>query len=364
MLSLQELISLARELGDEHVLSVYLDAAFDDPARRASWRVPVDNSIKNIRRDLEGSSHEERKGFEHCVELLDNELASFAGGVGAAGWVGFITVHGVRLAEKLPAPMPTLVIWRTGICIAPYIRALKQSRPVVVIVADASAARLYRYATGLLGSAETVHAHAVIEAPVHMGDAPRLGFHAGTRGETGRDASQAARLVGTDRMLEEVTRQGVKIAGHDGWILVGGIPEVSAHIAHAVERLAPDRVLRLNALDIHATDAQVHAAAERGASQLRDEMDLRHVSEITGGADDQRLIARGLTATQHALEQASVRELYLTPRFMADHLADAESSVRAAMAQDAVIEEVSRAAADRLDEFGGIGARLRYALPA
>jgi len=364
MLSHQELTSLSRELGDEHVLSIYLDAAFDDPARRTAWRVPVDNSIKLIRRELEASSHEERKDFEHCVELLDRELGAFGGGVGAPGWVGFITVHGVRLAEKLPAPMPTLAVWNTGICIAPYIRVLKQSRPVVVIVADASRARLYRYATGLLGPAETVHAHAVIEAPVHMGDAPRLGFHAGTRGETGRDASQSARLVATDRMLEEVTRQGAKIAGHDGWILVGGIPEISAHIAHALERVAPDRVLRLDALDIHATDAQVHVAAERGASQLRDEMDLRHVSEITGAADDERLIARGPAATRHALEQASVRELYVTPRFMADHLADAESSVRAAMAQNAVVEEVSRAAADRLDDYGGMGARLRYALPA
>ena len=363
MLSYQELASLARELGDEPVLSVYLDAAFDDPAQRTAWRVQVDNSVKSIRRELEAASHQERVGFDHCVQLLEHELAAFSGGVGAPGWVAFITAHGVRLAEKLQAPMPTLAVWRRGICVAPYIRVLKQRRPVVVIVADAASARLYRYATGLLAQADTVHAHAVIEAPVHMGDAPRIGFHTGTRGETGRDAAQSARLVATDRMLEEVTRQGVKIAGHDGWLLVGGIPEVSAHIAHALERLAPERVLRLDGLDIHATDAQVHEAAERGASQLRDEMDLRRVSEITGGADDERLIARGSAATRHALEQASVRELYLTPHFITNQIEDAEFSVRAAMAQDAVVEEVSRAAAQRLDEYGGVGARLRYALP-
>jgi len=364
MLSYQELVSLSRELGDEPVLSVYLDAAFDDPAQRTAWRVQVDNSIKAIRRELEAASHQEKMSFDHCVQLLEHELAAFSGGVGAPGWVAFITAHGVRLAEKLPAPMPTLAVWRRGVFVAPYVRVLKQRRPVVVIVADAASARLYRYATGLMAQADTVHAHAVIEAPVHMGDAPRIGFHAGTRGETGRDAAQSARLVATDRMMEEVTRQGVKMAGHDGWLLVGGIPEVSAHIAQALERLAPERVLRLEGLDIHATDAQVHVAAERGASQLRDEMDLRRVSEITGGADDQRLIARGSAATRHALEQASVRELYLTPHFITNQMEDAEFSVRSAMAQDAVVEEVSRAAAQRLDEFGGVGARLRYAVPA
>lgn len=361
MLSLQDIISMSREVRDEHVLTVYLDAGFDDPALRAAWRAEVDRSIKSIRRGLVAASHAEKASFEHCVELLNQRLSELASGVGAPGWVAFITVQGVRVAEKIRAPMPTLVLWTIGACLAPYVRALKQERPVVVIVADGSKARLYRYVAGVVELAHTVRTRAVMEEPVHMGDAPRAGFHTGTRGTTGRDASQLAHRVATDRLIEEVTRQSLEMAGHDGWILVAGIPEVGTHIARTLDGLASGRVLHLDGVDVHSTDADVRAAAERGASQLRDEVDVRRVAEITGAADDPRLVACGPAATRSALDRASVRELYLTPRFVEGHLADAEYFVRAAIAQKAAIEEVSRVAARRLDEFGGVGARLRFA---
>lgn len=362
MLSLQDLTSISRELRDEHVLTVYLDAGFDDPALRAAWRAEIDGSIRNIRRRIAAASHAEKASFEYCVELLNHQFSAFADGVGAPGWLAFITVHGVRVSERVRSPMPTMVLWTIGACIAPYVRALKQERPVVVIVADASHTRLYRYVAGTLEPAETISADATVVEPAHMGDAPRLGFHSGTRGTTGRDASQRARHVATDRMIEDVTRRTIAMAGHDGWIIVTGIPEVGAHMARALEQLAIGRVLHLDGVDVHATDAAVRAAAERGASQLRDEMDLRRVAEITGESDDHRLVACGPVATRSALERASVRELYVTPRFVEGHLAEAEYSVRAAIAQNAAVEEVSRAAAQRLDQFGGVGARLRFAV--
>jgi hypothetical protein len=223
---------------------------------------------------------------------------------------------------------------------------------------------LYKYAMGILQPAETLHAQAVTEPPSHMGDAPRLGFHAGTRGTTGHDAAQHALQVGTDRMIAEATRRSTEIAGDDGWIVVGGIPQMSAHLLSALERIVPYRVLRLEALDIHATEAQVVAAAQQGASQLRDQMDLRHVREITGDAENEAIVAKRPAETREALEQGRVRELFFTAQYAENHLAEAEAAVRSAIAQGALVEEVSRAVAQRLDEFGGIGARLRYALPS
>jgi hypothetical protein len=363
MLTFTELVSLSHLLHDQHVLSVYLDGTSENPASRRAWRVQLENSLKDLRRWLEGSSHDERAAFEHCVELLDGELARFQGAVGSPGWAAFITANDVRGAEGLPAPTPTLAVWSTGICMTPYMRVLKQTRTVVVLVADARKVRVYRYAAGVLQPAQTLHAHAVTEAPSHMGDAPRLGFHAGTRGTTGRDAAQHALQAGRDRMIAEVTRRSVELAGDDGWILAGGVPEVSAQIAGALERIAPHRVLLLDSLDIHATDAQVTTAAQQGASQLRDQMDLRHVLEIIGDAENEGTVARRPAETRRALEHGRVRALYFTSRYAEDHLAEAEEAVRAAISQGALVEEVSRAVARRLDEFGGMGARLRYALP-
>lgn len=362
MLSYAELVSLSHLLRDERVLSVYIDGTAADPASRRTWRVQLDHSLKDLRRWLEGSSHEERAVFERCVALLDEQLTRFDGAVGAPGWVAFITPDAVREAEQLPVPMPTLAVWSTGICMAPYIRALKQTRPVAVVVADARKAHLYTYVAGELTPVETIHAHAVTEPPLHMGGPPRQGFHLGTRGRTGRDATQHALLEGTDRMVDDVARKTVALAGSNGWILVGGIPHVAAQVVRTLDRVG-ERVLHLDALDIHATEAQIAAAAQQGASQLRDDTDLRHVDEIIDHAQANGTVALGPAATRRALEQSRVRELYLTHRYVEDQLSDAEEAVRAAVAQGAAVEEVSRGAAQRLDEHGGMGARLRYGLP-
>jgi len=361
MLTYVELVSLSHLLRDQMVLTVYLDGAADNPAARNAWRVELDHSLKEIKRRLATASHDQRATFERCLELLDAQLVEVDGAIGAPGWVAFISADGVHDVEQLPAPTPTLAAWRTGMLMGPYVRVLKQTRPVVIVVADARKATLYRYAAGLLRPAETIHAHAATEPPTHMGDEARPGFHPGTRGTTGRDATQHALQAGTSRMIHDVANRVVALAAPNAWILTGGIPEVSAHIARALQRGAGDRVLQLEALDVHATGAQIAAAAQEGASYLRDQADLRHVSEIIASVEGET-VARGADATRQALEEARVRELYFTPRYLEEHLTDAEDAVRAAVAQGAAVEEVSRAVAQLLDQVGGIGARLRYAL--
>jgi stalled ribosome rescue protein Dom34 len=121
-------------------------------------------------------------------------------------------------------------------------------------------------------------------------------------------------------------------------------------------------VLQLESLDIHASDAEIAAAAQESASTLRDAADLQDVSEVIAETERTGAASLGAEATRYALEQSSVRELYFTERYVRDHAGDAEDAVRAAVAQGAVVEEVARGVASRLDEHGGIGARLRYAL--
>jgi hypothetical protein len=63
------------------------------------------------------------------------------------------------------------------------------------------------------------------------------------------------------------------------------------------------------------------------------------------------------------LERRSVRELYLTGWYIAEHIAEAEDAIRRAFDRGAVVEQVSCDAAARLDEHGGIAARLRFPAP-
>ena len=68
----------------------------------------------------------------------------------------------------------------------------------------------------------------------------------------------------------------------------------------------------------------------------------------------------GPADTRTALLQASVRELYLTHRYLQEHASEAEEAIRAALEQDAEVEEVSGHAAALLDEHGGMAAGLRF----
>jgi hypothetical protein len=69
-------------------------------------------------------------------------------------------------------------------------------------------------------------------------------------------------------------------------------------------------------------------------------------------------------ATRRALAGRAVQELFLSHRFLDEHADEADAMVRAALDQGAAVEEVSGAAAERLDhDGGGIAARLRFVPP-
>jgi hypothetical protein len=360
MLTYSQLVALERSLREERVLSVYLRGAADDPATRRTWRTDLDRSLRDLRRWLAGSSHTERAAFERCVFRLDELLAPYASGLPSPGWSAFITDGVVQDAERLPVPMPTMAIWSTGMCVSPYIRALKVTRPVIVAVVDARLACIYRFRAGELSLVARIHAHATIDAPAHMGDAPRAGFHGGVRGETGHDAAKRARAAGTERMLRDAELVVARHASLDGGILVGGASRVATQFKTMLAASVSERVLQIESLHADASDADVVAAAKVGASALRDATDRRQIAEIVSADASHDAAALGAAATRRALERRRVRELYITGRYLEDHMAEAEDAVRQALDQGAVIEQVSKDAAAQLDEHGGIAARLRY----
>ena len=360
MMTQTELTSLLRSLTGERVLTVYLDGTAADPAVQRSWRVQLDHSLADLRTWLADSARDDRGAFERCVELLEGQLAGFEAGVGSPGWAAFITRDRVHEAHHLPVPAPTLAVWSTGPCLAPYIRALKEVRPVVVAVLDARQAELYRYRLGTPERVETIHAHHVVQETAHMGTSPRQGYHVGTRGSTGRDAAQRSLLAGRDRMIAQSAARILELAGADGWIVLGGIRRVVASLAQELETRAAGRVLKLPVLEVHASTSDIAHAARTGASTLRGSHDAERVAAIADLAAAHGLGVTGSVDARWALEQGAVRELFLTHRFLENQGADAEDAVRAALGQDATVEEVSGDAARDLDAAGGIAAALRF----
>jgi len=360
MLTREQLVTLHRSFRNERVLSVYVDGSAKDPAKQRAWRVELDNGLNDLQSWVADSSHEEREQLNRCISLLDGAMAGLSAGVGTMGWVAFIAAGRLREVHHLPVPVPTLAIWSTGPCVAPYVRALKETRPVVVAVADARKVKLLYYCVGKLDRVETLRAHHTVDRPSHMGAPPTQGFHAGTHGSAGHDSAQRSLLAGRDRMLAEAVGHIHDLAGPEGWIVLGGIPRVVTRLAHDLSGSFPDRVFLSDGFDVHATGAQIAKAAREGASALRNAADARRLAEISDLAQAGSVGTIGPTTTWRALENSCVHELYLTHRFLEEHRADAEDVVRAALDQDALVEEVSGEAALQLDEQGGIAAHLRY----
>lgn len=360
MFSLTQLTRLARALREKRVLTVYIDGTASDPAVQRVWRMHVDRGLKDLRAWLVGSSHDEREEFESCVRVLEEELHNFGGGIGARGAVSFVSKGYTPETHTLPVATPTIVVWSTGPCLSPYIRALKQTRSVIIAIADARKTRLFEYRTGQLRHAEDVRSHAMTAAAEHMGNAPRVGFHPGTRGNPGRDAAQRTLRNGRDRMIGIVAQRITELADGDGWIVLGGIHRVATRISDRLALSMPNRVSVLESLDVHSTEAEIAEAAAGAASALRDASDGGRLTEIHDAAGSHTLGVVGFEEVRLALDQRCVRDLLVTRRFIEGHAAEAERAIRDALAQDAFVEEVSRGVAARLDEIGGIAAGLRF----
>jgi hypothetical protein len=362
MLDRKQLTALTSPLRRQLVLSVYIDGTSSGPAQRHQWRTALDHQLKRVRELAASGSHQERMALERAIGLLDEQLAPFTGEVGAPGWVAFIGPREVHYAGLSPVRMPTLVAWDQGAHIAPFSRALAATRRAVVALVDARKADLFVWHDGHLDRIDSLHAHHAMDEPMHMGSVPRSGFHTGTRGGTGHDKVQRALNEGSARMRREVVARVLELAGADAYVLVGGTPQHRHEVATLLAESARDRLAELESLDIHATAASLTAAAREACEGLRMRELRGQVDSLIESAGGRGAAALGPETTRWALEQARVQTLYLTPRFVEEHADAAETAMRAALDQNATIEEVDDEAAARLDAHGGVAARLRYRL--
>jgi stalled ribosome rescue protein Dom34 len=165
-------------------------------------------------------------------------------------------------------------------------------------------------------------------------------------------------------MLRETEILVATHAALDGIAVVGGSPRVATHFAVMLTQSVSERVIHVEHLSANATHPEIVSAAQTGASTLRDGADLRRIAELIGIDASHGCAALGPGATRDALACRGVRELYITGGYLAEHIAEAEDAIRRALDQGAVVEQVSREAAARLDEHGGMAARLRFPTPA
>ena len=362
MLTQAELVELYRSLRGQKVLSVYLDADQTDPADRGAWRTVLEGEVARVSRSLNGDEDLFRQAWSKVEEELRGAETGFLHG---RGFVAFATADELAHVERLPISTRTLVRWEEGIRAAPYIRALKQQRPITVVLADKVHVRRFTYKDAeLVEEGET-------QADTDLGDLSDVGVSkgasrmSGVRGETSTDQAQRALEESTDRMMKALVGELESELPDDGLLIVGGTPEAVATLAQMLPKRLAERTTEQPSLHLRMTLSELKDAVRQIASDFTATRQAEILAEVLDAARAGGNGTYGPEATERALREMRVDTLLLSRDFVWGERSDyADRCVGTAFAQGATVLELGGAAGDRLqEEADGIAARLRYRLP-
>jgi hypothetical protein len=361
MLTRDQLAELYRGLQQERVLTVYVDGVGKDPARRRVWRRRLDQEFEREEHRLDFADSKDKEAFGAARERVLKELDGFESFLPRKGFVAFATPDGLHHFENLPVQVPTMVRWETGPRVAPYIRGLKQLRPMVTALVDGRRGRVFLYKEGEVTEVMDLRADTFLGDLSESASSGRASKHSGSRGETATDAAQKYLEVGAERMLREVKELVCELAGAEGFVLLGGDQEALARLRPLIPGSMDHRVLENASLWLEMSLAEVKAATAEGASELskrRQDALLDQVLELAYARGNGCL---GGENTVMALETGSVDILLLSRSFVTGSPDLADQCVGHAFRQNAEVRVLSGDPGGRLDEAGGgIGARLRY----
>jgi peptide subunit release factor 1 (eRF1) len=269
--------------------------------------------------------------------------------------------------------MPDLVRWEHGIRVAPYMRSLKQHRPVVVVLADRQRARILVYRNGEVTEPEDLLADTSMgdltdvstnkrayQLRVQAGEGTR-GTTSGVRGETATDQAQRILEVSSERMWKALGLAAASYAGADGFLVLGGPSETAARLSSYLPEPVRARATEGASLHLGMTTAEIRTAAEEAAHALSAAHHESLVGEVVDRARSGGKAVLGGEATARALREMRVDTLLLSASFLRSDPDFADHCAGAALSQHAQVEEIGSPGGERLDqEGGGIGARLRY----
>lgn len=360
MLSRDGLVALHRDLREDKVLSVYVRGGRTDPAERRAWSTALERALAEEGRRIEAELPADLDAFDAARAIIEEALAGRMAFLRARGWVGFATATELVHAADVPVPMPDVVRWEKGARIAPYVRALKQSRPVVAAVADRRRVRIFVYRDGEVEERVDLFADRDFGDLADSVSSKRAGRFSGVRGATGTDVAHRLLDLGAERLQVEIIDELEELAGHDGFVVLGGTTEVVTALARRAVRF-DDRWLPRPSMHLAMTLAEARDEMEDAASELTRRAQHDLLGEVLDAARSGGRGALGIQATTEAVDAGRVDTLLVTPGFREREADLADRLAGAAFDYGGDVEELSGAGAALLDEEGeGVAARLRY----
>jgi hypothetical protein len=323
----------------------------------------LSHELERVEHQIERGDPDQLEAFTLAKEHILKDIEGFQDFLPKKGWVGLAGPDGLRHSGHLPFQVPNLARGETGPRVAPYIRGLKQLRPMVTVLADGRRARIFVYQEG------EIREETDFRADTFLGDlgdtsAPqRVSGHSGTKGEPASEVAKRQLEKGTLHMMRKVKDVCLELADPDGFVLVGGTQEALSTLLSLLPKSLERRLWEDPSLYVEMSHAEVKEATREAASLLSKRRQGTLLNQIVEQAYSGGNGCLGGEETVKALREARVDILVLSRSFVEGSPDFAEECVGLAFEQDADVRVFGGGPSVRLDSVGGgIGARLRYRL--
>lgn len=356
-------IDFIRDHQQTPVLSVYLQGGLTDPAAMRAWLVTLREAVATERKRIEARPSAERAQFDEAIGRMYDALPSHEVIHSAGAWCYLGATNGDALSTLLPMSVTTSVTWQLGVVILPFLAAQRPDR-VFVMQIDHDTMQLHQCVNGELQLLEELEATIGVGSGDHMGDAPGVGYHSGTRGSTLTDQLQRRKSDARSRMEGAAYQRVVMLMQPPSLMVIGGANDVVSHFVAELPEAIGDRVIVAEDLRMHTPPSEIIELTREATEELLAERQVRWFAQLREQAYADQHAALGPRAAQRATTMGAVEQLMLTEHYRQSHPVEAETMAVETLLHGGTVTLASPAVADEIDrDAGGAAARLRYALP-
>lgn len=360
MLSSTDVRRVLSQPNADKTLSLYLQvdpSLLENQSSIPGWRIWLKNALRDLASQHEGDQAftDLRARAEHFALTLRPECKSIA---------AFFTPNGEQVF-RLPVPVTRNEAAFGRPSVASLLWLLDEYEPYVVALVDSEKARFFVARLGRAGMSGTLHTDIQeYDFPQKTLQATNAGEGGHTRGGNNRDAFEATLDDHTRRYYRDVAEQVGTLLEQSGAerVLLGGIEES----AHAVRGLMHEKVARAVVgyvpVPLHVGDQAAMSQLLPAALDFERAHEQRIVTEVIDLAKSGGRGALGVPAVLRAIANKQVELLIVPWPFRNDDLHAKLPEM--ALAAGARIELVAGPAAERLEQEGGIAARLFYVAAA
>lgn len=359
MLKLTDVNRVLSQPGADKTLSLYVQvdpSLFENQGRTPGWRIWLKNSLRDLRAQHDDPALGELIArADHFFTTLRPECKAVA---------AFYTPRSEEVLRlKVPVVGPECHFGRPAV--ASLLWLLDEYEPYVVVLVDSAKARFFVAQLGRAGLGGT-RFNEVREydfPPKYLG-ATNAGQGGYTLGGNNRDAFAATLEDHARRFYREIAEQCGNLLEETGSqrILLGGIEGSANAVIAQMHETVSRCVIGFVPTPLHLSDQATWDHMMPRAIEFEREHEQALVDEVVDLAKAGGRGALGTATVLECLKNKQV-ELLLVPW----PLRETELQLRLpelAMASSARIELVAGPAAARIEEEGGLAARLYYGIPA